>query len=355
MRRLDRIASAAQAVAASAACYDLVVTDDERWTEVLVSVDPSLVELVADVLWQHGPAAVEEQPSGRSVTLRAGFGDAGDASAAAAAVRARPEAAGRTVAVRTIATDEVDAGLDGWRAWARPVRAGAFLVIPAWLDGTDVEEQLDLGDELDPERTGPPDAVHRLVIDPGRTFGSGSHLSTRLVLARLPALVRPGDRVLDVGCGSGILAVAAAVLGAAEVVGIDIEPAAPEVTGRNAVANGVGGLVRATTDTAAEVAAAERAAGRPGFDVVAANLLGPIIVELAGPIVDLVAPGGAVVLSGLLERAWIEPIDALRRAGPRRFSLERVDAEDGWVAVTLRARAEPAEARSPGRADRRDA
>ena len=122
-----------------------------------------------------------------------------------------------------------------------------------------------------------------VLIDPGRAFGSGSHPSTLLALAALEALVLPGSTVLDVGCGSGVLAVAAARLGAGRVVAIDIDPAAHEATLDNAARNGVAVEVSATP--LGEVA------GR--FDVVVANLLAPTLVELAAPLGERVGEQGS--------------------------------------------------------------
>lgn len=284
---------------------------------MVVSVDAHLAELAADVLWRFGPAAVEEQTEGSIVRLLAGFATAAEAALAAGALAdaglGRPE-------VEPVADD----GLDGWRAWARPVTAGPFLVIPAWLAGTDPEETASA-----------PAGTLRLVVDPGRTFGSGSHPTTRLVLARLAALVQPGDRVLDVGCGSGILAVGAALAGAGAVEGIDLDPLAPAATAANAAANGVAGRVAASDQPLAAVAARPGAAGR--FAVVLANLLAPVVVELARDLAAVVEPGGHLVVSGLLADRWDEVITVVRAAADPAHPLAVADVatEDGWAAVTL--------------------
>jgi ribosomal protein L11 methyltransferase len=115
-------------------------------------------------------------------------------------------------------SDVEDGWEDRWRAFHRPVRAGALWVGPPW------------------ER--PPTDARAVVIDPGRAFGTGAHPTTRLCLELLQEL-EPGRSLLDVGCGSGVLSIAAALLGFEPVVGVDVEPPAVEATRANAAANGV--------------------------------------------------------------------------------------------------------------------
>lgn len=288
-----------------------------RWTTVAVRTTPDRAELVADLLWGFGPPAVEERdgPEGRLVL--AGFDDPGVAADAAVAVRGAALGSVRLVPV-------TDDGLDGWRAWARVERAGPFLLVPTWL-----------------ETPTPGAGDHVLHLDPGSTFGSGSHPTTRLVLERLAALVTPGASVLDVGCGSGILAIGAALLGAGHVEAIDIDPAAPAVTAANAARNGAADRVTASTRPLAEVARAVGSGDAPGtgsgsgpaagFDVVAANLLAPVVVDLAADLVAVVADQGRLVVSGLLADRWEPAVSALD-------GLEVVDVAtaEGWAAVTLR-------------------
>ncbi|RPH59208.1 MAG: 50S ribosomal protein L11 methyltransferase, partial [Burkholderiales bacterium] len=132
---------------------------------------------------------------------------------------------------------------------------------------------------------------HAIVLDPGLAFGTGSHPTTRLCLEWLDEHLRGGERVIDYGCGSGILAIAAARLGAAPVCAIDIDPQALDSTRRNAAVNGVTLDVRATTEAQPEPA-----------DVVVANILANPLRVLAPLLGGLVAPGGRLVLAGLLDR-----------------------------------------------------
>jgi ribosomal protein L11 methyltransferase len=282
--------------------------DGPRWTTVSVRAEGPDVELVADLLWGHGPAAVEERADAEGTLLLAGF----DTPAAAdRAVLALHDAGARSAFAGAV----VDDGLDAWRAHARVERAGPFLVVPAWLPDV---------------AAGPDDLVVR--IEPGRTFGSGSHPTTRLVLAEVARRARPGARVLDVGCGSGVLAVGAALAGAAEVVAIDVDPAAGPVTEANARANGVADRVAwRALDLAGVAGSGDR------FDLVAANLLAPVVIELAADLVRVVAPGGALVVSGLLADRWQQAVGAL--AG---VEVETVTESEGWVAVAVRRQDSPA-------------
>jgi ribosomal protein L11 methyltransferase len=278
--------------------------DVDGWVRVRIAVDvasdPAAGEIAAAVLWSAGAAGVEEQGDGESVVLLGGFERR---EGAQAAVR-RALDLGIEAAVAPVA----DGGLDAWRAWATATRAGRFWITPTWVDAP----ALDPGDEV-------------LWIDPGPTFGSGSHPTTRLVLALLEQLVLPGTAVLDVGTGSGVLAIGAARLGAGATA-VDIDPASPGVVDANAVRNGVGADVQASTDPLAAIAARG-----PGYDVVAANLLAPVIVELGADLVRCVRRGGALVASGLLADRWEAVLPALAPLVP-----EQVAEEDGWVAVVLR-------------------
>ena len=264
-------------------------------------------EAAADVLWAHGAAAIEEQERDGRTILLGGFEVPDAATAAAAAVGG----AGRDVLVRPV----LDDGADAWRPHAEVVRAGPFVLVPAWLEvpAVDPEERV-------------------LRLDPDRTFGSGSHPTTRLVLQCLDRLdgrgAVAGRSVLDVGTGSGVLAVAARMLGAAPVVAIDVDPGAPAATDANARRNGVDGIESSTTALHEVIATT---GGRSPFDLVLANLLAPVVAELAPDLVAATGPRGRLVVSGLLEDRWPASTD---RLAP--LVVEEVLATDGWVAVVLR-------------------
>lgn len=164
----------------------------------------------------------------------------------------------------------------------------------------------------------PPDpSAINLVIDPGRAFGSGSHPTTRLCLEWLAATLRGGESVLDYGCGSGVLAIGAARLGAARVVGIDIDPEAVGTASANALANGIEGATFCLPDAADGVPC----------DVVVANILARPLMALAPLLAAQVRPGGLMALAGLLD-SQAEQIAAVYAPG---CELKTVRTLDGWA------------------------
>jgi ribosomal protein L11 methyltransferase len=156
-----------------------------------------------------------------------------------------------------------------------------------------------------------------LRLDPGMAFGTGSHPSTRLSLQFLEAVIAGGERVLDYGCGSGILALAAAKLGARRVDGVDIDPQALETASANAARNAVALHCYATEDLPA---------GQ--YDVVVANILAQPLIALAPLLCSRVAPGGRIALSGILEAQADEVAAAYRDVGARASRIE-----EGWALV----------------------
>jgi len=162
-----------------------------------------------------------------------------------------------------------------------------------------------------------PNAIN-IELDPGMAFGTGSHPTTRLCLEWLVETVRPGASVLDFGCGSGILAIAAARLGAACSIGVDIDGRAVEAALENVARNGVSGIVRVQHSSIPLEAA---------FDLVVANILTNPLCVLAPSIAARVAPGGQVALSGVLEQQAAQVIDAWAPWVP----LEVGDVQEGWV------------------------
>jgi ribosomal protein L11 methyltransferase len=162
-----------------------------------------------------------------------------------------------------------------------------------------------------------PDALN-IVLDPGLAFGTGTHPTTRLCLRWLDAKLRGGESVVDFGCGSGILAIAALKLGAARASGVDIDPQAVSAANRNAEQNGV----IATFVTAAE--------HLQPVQVVVANILAKPLIVLAPLIADLTLPGGALALSGIL----LEQADEVRDAYGAWYDFEPAQDEAGWVLLS---------------------
>jgi ribosomal protein L11 methyltransferase len=196
-----------------------------------------------------------------------------------------------------------------WREFFGVVDTGGRLVIvPSWVEH-----------ELQPGQLA-------IRLDPGQAFGTGHHETTRLCLAALEAHIRPGDRVLDVGTGSGVLAIAAVLLGAEHVDAIDIDPIAAEVAQANAAENGVAGAI------SIRAGKLEPGHGRR-YRVAVANISTGANIGLAPVFPEVVEPGGALILSGILAA----DVHSVRTAlEPRGFALEALRYERDWSLLELR-------------------
>ena len=166
----------------------------------------------------------------------------------------------------------------------------------------------------------PPQARQVIRLDPGLAFGTGTHPTTRMCLRWIARHPLHGQRVLDYGCGSGILAIGAARFGAASIDAVDIDPAAVQAAQANAVANG------------AQLHAGLPELARGRYEVVLANILATPLKVLAPLLCAHVAPGGWLVLAGILERQT----DELKAAYAPYARLDVADCEDGWVLMTAR-------------------
>ncbi|HEY8818350.1 MAG TPA: 50S ribosomal protein L11 methyltransferase, partial [Candidatus Limnocylindrales bacterium] len=210
--------------------------------------------------------------------------------------------------VRTRLVQESD-WADAWKAYFPVMRVGRRLVIrPTWRR----------------HRAGPDDVV--LALDPGMAFGTGLHPTTRLCLAAVEALadrgVLAGARVLDVGCGSGILAIAALKLGAISALGLDTDPIAIEATEANARRNALARRLHARQGSLPS--------GEPAFDIVLANLIAGVLVPLAAALRDELRPGGSLLASGIFVDREAEVASAFEAVG---LEITGRSAEGDWVAL----------------------
>ncbi len=219
-------------------------------------------------------------------------------SAARAAFRAASDAIARPPPPHeTLIVEEQD-WVRATQAQFGPIRiAEDFWIVPSWAQAP------------------APDAIN-LRLDPGLAFGTGSHPTTSLCLEWLRAHVRGGESLLDYGCGSGILAIAGARLGAARVVGTDVDPLAMRASEDNARANGV---------TASFVPPDELP--RATFDMVVANILANPLMLLAPALALRVRPGGRIALSGILD----SQADAVAATYAPWFTIAPWKVRDGWV------------------------
>ena len=188
---------------------------------------------------------------------------------------------------------------NNWREYYKPIEVGEKLVVvPEW-------EPI------------PSDGRVPLRLDPGLIFGTGSHATTRMCLAALEKYVNQESRVLDLGCGSGILGIGALVLGAKCCLGCDIDPKAPDVVMSNAALNGIGPerLTACAGDVIAD-ASLRRGFGS-GYDLVLANIVSDVIIPLAPHVPGFLAPEGVFITSGIIEGRQDEVRAAIERAGLR--------------------------------------
>jgi ribosomal protein L11 methyltransferase len=195
-----------------------------------------------------------------------------------------------------------------WRQHFHPRRIGnRFVVRPTW-------------EEFEAK---PDDLI--LVLDPGQAFGTGDHPTTRMCLELMEGLDHAGKRVADVGCGSGILSIAAQMLGAAEVAGVDIEPVAIEVAKENAERHGM--------DLHFVAGSSIRDLGEGPWDIVLSNIISATLIAMGPSIVRETAPGASWIVSGIIEENWP---DVVRAAERLNCTLVRDKHEDGWVAAEFR-------------------
>lgn len=200
-----------------------------------------------------------------------------------------------------------------WKVHYKPIPIGKkLLVLPAWLDNT-------FADRI---------AVR---IDPSMAFGTGTHPTTRLCLEAIEIYLEPGKPVIDIGCGSGILSIATALMGACEVLAVDIDNAAVISTRENATANAVLDKIETGIGSVKEVKSG--LFSRRRASLVMANILAPVIVRLFdGGLADLISPDGKIILSGILA----EQSESVKAAAEAHglHQLEKLQLED-WVALVF--------------------
>jgi ribosomal protein L11 methyltransferase len=305
------------------------VAQPGAWLELAVEVDPEAIEAVSEILGRVASGGASIEPAfelveeglaarldpTRPATIRA-YVPARDPAEAATAARLVDEALGHLRAfglrpigeLQTRLVDETD-WAEAWKAHFPVLHVGRRIVIkPTWRR----------------HRAAPSEVV--LALDPGMAFGTGLHPTTRLCLVGLEDLAAAGDvagaRVVDVGSGSGILSIAAAQLGAADVLAIDVDPIAVEATAANAARNRLGRRVRTQLGSLPT--------GEVPADLVIANLIASLLVRLSPELAASTKPGGRWLASGIFLDREREVRAAFTDGG-----LETTDrwAEEDWVAL----------------------
>ena len=279
-----------------------------RWTEIIIEAAPGAVDAVGQALQDAGCTGFEDRSDAAPPAV-AGYLPVDDRLEDRLAqiqerLRALPSfgvaGAGTELTLRTVQEED---WANAWKAFFKPMRVGRHLVVtPPW-------ETPDLGPSDIP-----------LIIDPGMAFGTGSHPTTQLCLAALEDFVRPGLTVADVGTGSGILAIAAAKLGASAVVANDIEPPSVQIAADNADVNSV-------------VVTTQVPLPEGAYDVVVANILADVIIGLADELAARVKPGGLFIGSGVIDTREADVRRAVEAAG---FTSLETRRQADWVALVFR-------------------
>ena len=217
--------------------------------------------------------------------------------------RERLDAAGVPYTLDTAGVQQED-WQNAWKKYYHAMDIGSRLaIVPGW-------------ESYDTDRI-------RITMDPGLAFGTGTHETTALCLELLDSLVQGGERVLDVGTGSGILAIAALKLGAREADGVDIDPMCVRTAGENAERNGVDGRFRVLVGDLSDKAEGV-------YDIISANIVAAAILSLAPAVPALMAPGAKFICSGIIDERKDEVLAGLQASGLRPVEIKE---KRGWVCI----------------------
>lgn len=203
---------------------------------------------------------------------------------------------------------------NSWKQYYQPLAIGEkLLVVPEWLH---------------PEN---PDGRIEVLLDPGMIFGTGAHASTQMCMVELEHAIQGGERVLDLGSGSGILSITALLLGASSAIGVDIDPKAEDIARQNATINGIGAdrFTAVTGDVIADAAMPEKLGG--GYDVVLANIVADVIIPLAPVVPRFLKPDSVFICSGVLDKRLDEVRAALEQAG---FQILVAHQQEDWCQIS---------------------
>jgi ribosomal protein L11 methyltransferase len=298
-----------------------------EWYEISVDADVEAVEPISELLGRYGfnqGVAIDEPyrqdgdgdnleiDPAKPFVIRTYIADSDFRPEVIEELRASLRLLGalRPIGELKITTLKEEDWANSWKEHFQVHRIGERVVIrPPW------REYEPAGDEVVVE------------LDPGMAFGTGLHPSTRLSVLGVEEALNPGERVFDVGTGSGILAIAALKLGAVSVDAVDVETVAVDAARENAIRNGVSDLLRV-----------EHGSAGPGepfqgeYDLVLANIIARILIELSDGLVRATRPGGKLVLAGIIESREAEVIQAFADAGANVINRRRIE---DWVSLVL--------------------
>ena len=215
-------------------------------------------------------------------------------------------------------TEDID-WMNNWKKYWKPFKVDEHIIIkPTWETVEEVPE-----DTLVVE------------LDPGTAFGTGTHHTTRLCITQLKKYMQPGQEVLDVGCGSGILSIIALLLGAKEASATDVDIHAVEAAVENARVNGIeNDVYTVLTGDVISDADFRHKVGEHKFDMVLANIFAEIIIPLSGVVKEMMKPGALFITSGIIDEREEDVRKALTENG---FEIMEVTHSGGWVSFTARA------------------
>lgn len=237
-------------------------------------------------------------------------------------------------AMKASETEDKD-WINNWKEFFKPFRVDDTIVIKPTWETLKEKKESDLVVE----------------IDPGTAFGTGSHETTRLCILNLKKYLKGGEKVFDVGCGSGILSVISMLLGASYTAAVDIDPIAVGVTGENAAVNKLtalicekdggnlpvftkqNGVIEVTDGNVIEDAALRARVGRSEYDVVVANILADVIIPLSAVVREFMKPGAVFISSGIINTKQAEVERALKENG---FEIVEVVRQNDWVSIVAK-------------------
>ena len=206
---------------------------------------------------------------------------------------------------------------ESWKQYYQPIPIGKkLLIVPQWLSPENPEHRIPV------------------VLDPGMIFGTGAHASTQMCLQALEQTIHGGERVIDLGSGSGILSIAALLLGAQEATGVDIDPKAEDIARENAALNGLTApKFRAVTGNVIGDKAMMESLSEGGYDVVLANIVADVIIPLSAVVPHFLRPDGVFICSGILNTRLPEVERAIEAAG---LTITQREMQEDWCRLTAR-------------------